>query len=189
MKKKIIVALTIIVVLAVIIGLFIVNKLYTRYELGDYGVSLKAINSYQKIEDDAQLLLLYNFAKDITINVKELEGDFWSKDDIDTINDEYIRLISAIDYDCNIFDVKKEKKKIDFKEVGMVELQADRVSKKFKLITILTHKSNGFLAIEIFGDPEVMDNNSKEIENIINSIKFSENKHDYSLDVKSGDVK
>jgi hypothetical protein len=94
-----------------------------------------------------------------------------------------------MNYDCSITDVSYNKKKIDFNDVGWVEFTADRESAKFRVTTVLTSKSNGYIAIEVFGDPEFVEIHKKEIEDMLNSIKFSENKHDYSQEVKpSGDT-
>ena len=119
----------------------------------------------------------------ITLNAMAFEGDFWKTNDIKSIMEEYMSLTSAMNYDSSITDVSQNEIKLDFKNVGRVEFTADRVSKINKVICILTSKSNGYLAIEIFGDPSVMDSKKGQVEAIINSIKFGENKHDYSKDV------
>ena len=186
MKKKIIFYGAIILIFIVIMVFSFISKLYTKYDLGDYGVSIKTLNSYIKEDNDENLLTLYNPSKDIAINVRDLKGDFWSSDEMDVIIDEYIRLISAMYYDSNIYDVTYEKTKLDFKEVGKVSLTTDRISSAYKTVTILTHKANGYLVIEIYGAPESISGNMEEVNGIINSIRFGKNSHDYSQDNSRG---
>ena len=181
--------LTVILAIILIIVLIIRFRmsLYTTYTLGDYGVQITALNKFVSVDPGNNLLTLEN-DDGIVINAIALKGDFWSKNDLDTIMYEYLMLTSRMNYDCSITDVSYTKKKIDFKDVGWVEFTADRESAIFKVTTILTSKSNGYIAIEVFGDPEFVASNQKDIDNILNSIKFSENKHDYSQEVReSGD--
>ena len=182
MKKNLLIIGAIILVFILFLTIRFVFSLYTTYELGDYGVKLTAINSFQKQESENLLLKLVS-SDGITVNVKAFEGDFWKSNDIDSIMNEYLKLTSAMQYDSSITDVSYKQVKLDFKNVGRVEFTADRISRINKMISILTTKSNGYLVIEIFGDPSVMEAKKGQVEGIINSIKFGENKHDYSKDV------
>ena len=140
MKKKFLIFIVVLLVLIAIVGINLFSRIYTRYDLGDYGVSIQTMNSYIKEESEIDLLNLFNPKKGITINVRDLKGDFWSSDDMSVIMDEYIRLISAMYYDSNVYDVKYETTKLDYKEVGKVEITINRISSAYKTVTILTHK-------------------------------------------------
>ncbi len=175
--------LVIIAVILSCISFFIYNsQQYNRYELGDFGVSISAKKDYKKQKADSNLLSLYNEETELTINVKYLGDAFWKEDDMDKIMDEYIRLISAMKYDTNVKDVSFKKQNISFKEVGIVEMTTDNVSSSSSVLTLLTHKDHGYLAIEVYGPTEVMQAHKKEAEKVINSVRFGSNKHDYSLD-------
>ena len=51
-----------------------------------------------------------------------------------------------------------------------------------RTVTILTTKAHGFLAIEIYGNPDIINQRMDKIDKILDTIKFSENKHNYSKD-------
>ena len=182
--------LVIVAVILSCISFFIYNnQQYNTYKLGDFGVSMKVKKDYSSQKVKSSLLNLYNENKDMSVNVKYLGEAFWKEDEMDSIMDEYIRLISAMKFDSNIDDVSYRKEKVGFKEVGIVEITVNNVADSSSVLALLTHKDNGYLAIEVYGPTSVMQKNKKEAESILKSVRFGKNKHDYSLDKRttSGD--
>lgn len=189
MKKKIIIVIVLILIYFAFLGVKFYKGLFKRYDLGEFGVSIETINSYTKIQSSGDVLTLYNPENGITINTKFLGGDFWREDEMSTIMDQYIRLISAMNYDCSVLDVTYENRTVKGKEIGFVCLTIDRMGKTFRTATILTHRENGYLAIEMYGTPETIKANEKEIDRMINSLRFDKNTFDYTprRPVLSGD--
>ncbi len=186
-KRDLIIFLCIIIIAVVVFICKEMNDSYDRYDIGDYGVSIRVpVFFVVDAEDKDNLLSLHTEDDAMFIKARDLKGDFWSSDEMDVIMDKYIRLVSAKEYDSNVDDVEYEKRKVDFKEVGVVKLSLNNYSSVNRGVAILTHKANGFLVIEIYGSAEIIDMNEEFIDKIINTIKFSENKHDYSKDSSRG---
>ena len=186
-KKDLIIFACIILVAIIVLSFKVYNDIYDRYSIGDYGISIRVPASFLVDKtDDGNLLSLYTENNSVIIKARDLRGDYWSSDDMDVIIDEYVKLISAMEYDSNIIDVELEKRKVGFKEIGIVKLSSDSLAKVNRDVAVLTHKANGYIVIEFMGDANVMKENDKVIERMINSIKFSQNKHDYSKDDSKG---
>ncbi len=186
-KRDLIIFLFIIIVAIIVLAFKVYNDVYDRYEIGDYGVSIRVPSVFETDkEDEDNLLALCMENNAITIKARDLRGEFWSQDDMDVIIDEYVKVISAMEFDYNIYDVETEKRKVDFKEVGIVRLTTNLLNETTRCVSVLTHKANGYILIEIYGVPEVMESYEKNIENMINSIKFGSNNHDYSKDDSKG---
>ncbi len=174
------------VILAIIltcISIFIYNnQQYNTYVLSDFGVTLKAKKDFVTQKVNSSLLNLYNEETEMTVNAKYLGDSFWKEDDMDKIMDEYIRLISAMKYDSNIDNVSFKKEKVGFREVGIVEMTTYDTAYSSTVLALLTHKDNGYLAIEVYGPTDVMQARRKEAEKVLKSVRFGKNNHDYSLD-------
>ena len=183
MKKrtKIIIIVVLLILYLLLLTYHFTRGFYQKFTLGDYGIELTTLISFVK-KDSKDLVTLYDPKNQIMLNAKELKGDFWKSDSMDEIMDGYIRLISAMNYDCSIRDVTLKARKIDSKEVGVVSMNLDKFGTVERVTTVLTHKANGYVAIEIYGHLEAFNKNQRMINGIINSIQFTTNTHDYSKD-------
>ncbi len=193
-STKIIIIIVLLVLYIIFLAFHFSARFYKTYTLGDYGVTLKAPISFEQKKDTKDLLTMYDAKDKIMLNCKELKGDFWKSDNMDEIMDGYIRLISAMNYDCNVKDVTLKAKKIHSKEVGLVGMTLDKFGVVERLSAVLTHKENGYIAIEIYGRIGTMNEKKGMVNRIIKSIDFTTNTHDYSKDSEvdrsklSGDI-
>ena len=153
------------------------------YAIGDYGVSIKIPKKFVKFANKNVSQLLNLQTKEITISATQLRGDFWESGDVNAINDEYIKLLSSAMFDRSVLEVEKDTMYIDREYVGKVSLVLSKNINIKKTITLLIPKSHGYLAIEFYGNKEAVEKNTNQINSMIRSIKFSENKHDYAKDI------
>jgi hypothetical protein len=176
-------------IIAVVVGILIVAAILyicffraRTYELGDFGVSISVPASFKEMETkgDTNLLHLKDEGKDIILNVVALPRNFWSSDNMSSVMDEYITLISASKYDKNILDVQADNLVINATEIGRVGMTTEGRNNSARTITFLTHQNQGNLAIEVYGNVESVKANTDMINNIGKSIKIGVNKHDYS---------
>ena len=195
MKKRIFIILIIFGILAIAFSIYVygIPFVWKTHNIEDYGISFKSSRDFKSYKETSEtnLLALYSSSKDYTINVTALGNGFWKSGDFNIINDQYIRLISASKYDYSFKNIKSEIVKIDGIDVGRVEMTIENPIQKNRVISILTNEEYNNIVLEFYGLPDVIEKNQKEIEKIIKSIKFSENKHPKSNKIKSfsGDVK
>ena len=64
--------------------------------------------------------------------------------------DGYVRLISTAQYDSSLRNVKLESYVKDNEPLGRVEMTLEKNITSKRTITVLTTKSHGYLAIEIY---------------------------------------
>ncbi len=188
MPKEIKTAIIILLALSIVaLVLSLLASLSTEetYDIGNYGVTIKVPDEYirYKNNNDSQLLFLKNKEKGITISATQLRGNFWSSGDMSEIMNEYASLISIAQFDSSVTDIDGEIQYVGMEPIGIVEMTVSKNVKAKRAITVLTPKTHGYLAIEIYGNPEDVKENIKEIRSIINTIKFKKNTHNYSLDV------
>ncbi len=186
MKSLIIkISLVIVLLLIIVFVVYMVNnkEMPKTYSLGDYGVEITVPREFVKLDpqNSAQILNLQD-EKGITISVMELKGDFWTSDDPEAIAKQYIELMSSAKYDSSMKNVSKETLNINGEPLGKVEMTLERNINKKRTMSILTTKAHGYLALEIYGNPQIIEENKDQITSIINTLKFSKNRHNYQKD-------
>ncbi len=102
--------------------------------------------------------------------------------DIDGIMDGYVRLISSAQYDSSLRNVKLESYVKDSEPLGRVEMTLEKNITSKRTVTVLTTKEHGYLAIEIYGNTELVEKRLDDINAIFDTLSFSTNKHNYSKD-------
>ena len=181
MIKRVWTILAIMVVVTAVLYIFSfgIPFISTKYELSDYGISLKVPQSYDKIKskNSSELLHLYNSKNEVSISATVLGKGFWKSDELKVIEDQYIRLLSAAKYDSSLTSVSGEKLTLDNKDVQKVDIAFKGVDNSIRGISILTNAEYNNIAIEFYGTPENIEKSIKEIEKIINSIKLGKNEH------------
>ena len=177
MAKKIIGFLIVFVVLVVAVAaIFVYSKVREiTYYLGDYGISIKIPAEFIEEEpiNDTNLLYMFGTRSKITISATALPLNYWSSGDLDVIMDEYVRLLSAAKYECNFKDVSLNRVNINGREVGKVELTIEYRSKSYRTVTYLLGENSGNVAIEFYGEPEIVKDKHDLIERIANNMASS----------------
>lgn len=185
-RRNAILIVVVLLVIALIIKIIINAQDYKTYSMGDYGVEITVPRDFEKYKTtkDSQILYLEDAISGLTISVTQLRGDFWKSGDVDAIVDQYLNLIGVAMYDRTMKDVETGSITINGEKVGKVTLtlEQEKYSNK-RSVTLLTQKSHGYLAIEIYGDTAKVNRNEKKINSIIKTIKFKENKHNYDKDI------
>ncbi|MBO5142590.1 MAG: hypothetical protein J6C46_06270 [Clostridia bacterium] len=172
--KKILYLMLSIILLVVIAIVFSINKenLNRNCNIGSK-ITMQIPYSYEnrdeKIENN--LLNLYN-PKGINISATELKQDFWSSGDTFARIEEYLDVISSANYDSGLKNIKKTSVENTENKIGRVEFELNKPSIEYKNISMITNGEIGNIVIEINGKKDIMDENSEEIENIIQSIKL-----------------
>lgn len=174
--KKILIFLTIlmvIVIIAVGIGVALPNMSGT-YRLGSSRMKMEIPYSYEQLDEATEntIINLYNEDSKIKISAIELKKDFWGSGDAFARVEEYLNVISAINYDSNIKNIKKDTIANLNNKVGRVEVEVENPGGSFKTITIIPNEEVGNIVLEFMGDSESIEKNMEEIEEIINSIKI-----------------
>lgn len=169
------------IVLAVALIIFFVafftalnEKMYSTYSFGDTGVSVTIYNKF-KFQDDERKntdVSIYNDELETYIVGRQLPDTFWASGDLLAACDEYLRTISAMYYDREIKDVSYEKIKVDGVEVGRVNMTASQKNSSNRATTLIFPKKYKNLIIEIYGNEEILNEKSYEIENVIKNIKI-----------------
>lgn len=184
-RRNAILIIVILLVIALIIKIIINAQDYRTYSMGDYGVEITVPKDFEKFKTttDSQILYLEDAISGLTISVTQLRGDFWASGDVDSMMDQYLNLIGTAMYDRTMKDVETSKITINGEEVGKLTLTLEQQYSNKRSVTLLTQKSHGYLAIEIYGDTGKVNRNEKKINSIIKTIKFKQNKHNYDKDI------
>lgn len=184
--KKFFVLVLIILIITIILSVIAGFKpLMSRTcKLGDFGISLKIPYMYTESSKVGKntLLNLYNRQNGISISSIDLGNEFWSSNVLEERVEEYLNVISATNYDARIQNSKSEIITLSNVLIGRTELEIVKPDKTMKMISLIMDEKNGNVAIEIYGEKEYMDEMEEDIENIISTINFGENKHIYSAE-------
>ena len=172
--KKILRLLAFIIVLVIVFTLWIFIKpnISRTCKIKELDISLKIPYAYQETYNESEnvLLNMYN-SEGIRISVVELKDNFWSSGDTEARMNEYLNVISAMNYDSEIKNIKKEILKKKDGNLAKVELTLRNPSGNAKKVSVIANEKIGNFVIEIEGSMSVMENKAKEIEKIIKSIK------------------
>ena len=184
--KKFFVLVLIILIITIILSVIAGFKpLMSRTcNLGDFGISLKIPYMYTESSKVGKntLLNLYNRQNGISISSIDLGNEFWSSNVLEERVEEYLNVISATNYDARIQNSKSEIITLSNVLIGRTELEIVKPDKTMKMISLIMDEKNGNVAIEIYWEKEYMDEMEEDIENIISTINFGENKHIYSAE-------
>ena len=192
MKKFLILVLIILlitIILSVIAGF---KPLMSRTcNLGDFGISIKIPYMYTESSKIGKntLLNLYSRQNGISISAINLGNEFWSSNILEDRVEEYLKVISATNYDARIQNSKSEIITLSGALVGRTEMEIVKPDKTMKMISLIMDEKNGNVAIEIYGDKVYIDEMEEDIEKIISNIRFEENKHVYDLENNSNLIK
>jgi len=174
--KKIIWLILIVVILVVsIVGFVFIRSKFDRVcKIGNYDISLNVPNAYMEMKKSEEniLLNLYNNAAGITISGFELNNNFWSSGDTMARANEYIELMSSVNYDSSMQNIKKEILSETEDKIARIEFELSRPNDDSKVIAFIANEEIGDVVIEIFGTIDNMENNKEEIEQITKSLKI-----------------
>lgn len=181
--KKFLILVSIVVLITIILSVIAGFKpLMSRTcNLGDFGITLKIPYMYTESSKVGKntLLNLYSRQNGISISSINLGNEFWSSNILEERVEEYLKVISATNYDARIQNSKSEIITLSGVLVGRIEMEIIKPDKAMKMISLIMDEKNGNVAIEIYGEKVYMDKMEEDIEKIISSIKFGENKHVY----------
>ncbi|MBO5179529.1 MAG: hypothetical protein J6B87_04200, partial [Clostridia bacterium] len=167
MKKffiMVLIILIITIILSVIAGF---KPLMSRTcKLGDFGISLKIPYMYTESSKIGKntLLNLYNRKNGVTISSINLGNEFWSSNILEERVEEYLKVISATNYDAKIQNSKSEIITLSGVLVGRTEVEIVKPDKTMKMISLIMDEKNGNVAIEIYGEKMYMDEMKEDIE-------------------------
>ncbi len=183
--KAVIAILVVLLIVAIALRIIVLTRNSDTYQIGNYGVSISVPKKYirQKNNQESQLLFLKNKESGITISATQLRGEFWESGEMNELMNQYASLISVAQFDSSVTDISGEIKHVGDEPIGIVEMTVSRNVDAKRVVTVLTAKTHGYLAIEIYGKPDDVIKNDKEIRKIIDSIKFGINRHNYALDI------
>lgn len=181
--KKLLKLLIFFVTIAVLSAVLVVMKPYMSRicRLEDFGINIKVPYSYSEVESEhvKSILSLYNSKNGIKISALDMGKQFWSSGDVNVRTEEYLNVISAANYDASVKNVKKEAIEIGGTLVGRAEVEVVRPTRSLKTISLIVGEEHGSVVIEIYGEADKMNENKESIEQLIQTIKFSKNKHVY----------
>lgn len=194
--KKILMVLGVLLLITIVIIVYMITKpnLSRTCKLADFGISFKIPYTYSEVNElaDNRLLNLYHSKNEITIKAADLGRNFWSSEKIEERMDEYIKVITAANYDSNVKGIKQEVIEVSGGRFGRVEIEVERPNQTLKTISLITESNNGNVVIEIYGEKADLEEKNEEIEAIIASAKIGKNKHVYIEDLldneQSGDI-
>lgn len=172
--KKILRLLLLVIVLVLIftVWMFIKPSVSRTCKINKLDISLKIPHAYQETYSESKnvLLNMYN-SEGIRISVVELNDNFWSSGDTEVRMNEYLNIISAMNYDSEIKNIKKEILKNNDGNLAKVELTLRNPSGNAKKVSVIANEKVGNFVIEIEGPVSAMESKEKEIEKIIKTIK------------------
>ena len=173
MKKLITFLIVIIsIILISLLIMWFMPNLTRTCKLENYNITIEIPYSYAVYDESVEgaLLSVYDSKKGISINVVEVNEKFWSSGDINVRMDEYLNLISAMNYDTSIKNPSTEIIEKFEGKIGKVEVELEGYENTGKAITVITNDTVGNIIIEITGEKEKIQNNIKEIDKIIESL-------------------
>ena len=189
MLKRIIIFMIVFAIIAVIINISVFGLpfVWKKYQLEDYGISLKVPRDFVSLEkkSDSNILYLYDNSKDYSISVTALGENFWKSGDFDVIKDQYIRLMSAAKYEYAFKDIATDDIVVNNTKIAKVDMTLENPTSRIRTISILTNNKYNNIAIEFYGLPETIELNKRTINKIINTMTFGENKHPKSSNTKT----
>lgn len=175
MKRIAIFLITIILIIVGTVLAIQVNKKMSRTcKIEEYNIKMNIPNEYTYVKEDGEghLLSLYNSKNGISINAVEVKENFFASGDVESRMDQYLKLISAMNYDSSVKNPKKEVVERFEGKIGRAELELEGYENIGKTISIITSDEVGNVIIEITGMKEEFEKNIESIEKIIDSIKL-----------------
>jgi len=193
--KKIFKLLLFFVGIAIVCAILAAIKPYMSRtcNLDDFGITLKVPNAYEVVESEhtRSILSLYNSQKGIRISALDMGKNFWGYENVTERMEEYLKVISAANYDATVQNIKREVIELSGISVGRVEIEVVKPTKKLKTISLIMGADYGSVVIEIYGETENMNLYQAEIEELIKMIRFGKNKHVYEeifIENNSGEI-
>lgn len=184
--KKLWICFSILIVLGIVMAAIAIMKptISRTCRIGEYNITMKIPYAYEKEEDNYEdsLMNLYNKEQGIRINAIELKENFWSSDDIESRMEEYLKVITSVNYEAGLKNLKTEIiegtsgriGKIEFELSKNYEEEKDINLDESKAVTLITNAEIGNVVIEILASKENFDKNKEEIEHIVRSIQIKE---------------
>lgn len=173
-RIKILIIVVVVIVCAIIGVLYVRNATSKKYEITKYNLSIEVPYKYKKESStDNELLVLSNSENTIEIVAMDFIDDFWSSGDSMSRMDEYMKVISAKYFDVNISNVKTEILESSEGKIARVDMELSTPSISSKGIALITNDEIGNVVMQITGSKEDMQNDEKEIERIIKSLKIN----------------
>ena len=174
--KKILYFILIFILIIILgtIAVFMMPNISRKCEIKEYSISMKVPFSYEQQENKSEneLLNLYKKNNGIRISASKLEDSFWTSGDVVARMDEYLRVISAVNYEASLINIDTEIVEDTQNKIGTISYELINTQGSYRNVAIITNKDIGNVVLEITGSKENMDKNDKEIEKIIETIKI-----------------
>ena len=173
MKRIIIFIVTLVVLVVIFTSLvLILPNVNKTYNFSEYNLSFKIPYAYRNIatEEENILLSLYNEETEIGVSFVKVQDDFWSSGDTEARMDEYLRVISAANYDSGMKNVKLELMDKLESKFGKVEFELEKPNESSRAVVLIANGEVGNIVFEINASKENYEENLEEINKIIDSV-------------------
>lgn len=169
--KFIMLTLTLVVIVTVIS--LLKPSISRTCKIKDSRMKIKIPYAYEEVYSESENVVLNLYNKNgIKIKVSKFQEGFWSSGDTNARVEEYLKVMSSMNYDSEIKNVKRRIIEKTEDRLGMAEFDLRNISGSAKNIAIITNDEVGNFVIEIEGPIELMEAKRNEIEKIIKSIKL-----------------
>lgn len=174
MKKRFIFITMLSIILILVVILIILSNKTTKFELKEQGFSINYPIAFERIseEDNKDNIVFEAVDEDGIKMLIELVENKRTDKTIEEIMDNYGTTLKIFNLDSEIEVLDKKQVKIGDIIAGRIESKISKDNLATRATTLLIQKNNSEITITISGNEDAINNNEKQIEKIINSIKL-----------------
>lgn len=163
------------IVLIIIIGTVLVlfyPQFNKRHNIEQYSLSFTAPNYYEEVSDEAEIYEYRGTKNGIGISIYKFNKSFLGGPDITEKLVNYKGILAASNYDCVLEDDHSNVVEVSKTICGKFSSKIKSVNQLNKEVTLIIPKEEYDLIFTICGIDEQMSKHNKEVEKILNSIRF-----------------